>query len=134
MEVYSIDVDNNILVAGFGREIGIWNLKTMKNEYRAKFAHSDQISSVKLRDNYLISGGEDNIINYFDITEGLTMDSVMLTSNIDQSILKVDYFGNSLDYVQTSTTVHTYNVVNMLTSTSLYVYDAKDVNIYIFYV
>jgi len=108
-----------------GREIGIWDLKMMKNIYRCKFAHSEDVTSLKLRGNTLISGGEDNIINVFDLTNGLDMDSVVSTANIGQSLQSVDFLDAECNYIQACTTVYTFHIVNMFTGVSIFNFDSK---------
>jgi len=124
-KVFCLDTNADQLVAGMDREIGIWDLKMMKNIYRCKFAHCEDVISVKLRDNTLISGGEDNIINVFDLTNGLDMDSVVSTANIGQSLQSVDFLDKECNYIQACTTVYSFHIVNMFTGVDVFNFDAK---------
>jgi WD40 repeat protein len=127
--VNSLDTNCNVLAAGFGLDVGIWDLVKMKNTYRYKYGHSDLVTSVKLRDNQLISGGEDYLVNTYDITNGLNMTSGVSCVNTTQGISKVDFLDNEMNFIQTLTNVFTFNIIDMFKGYSIYEFDAKEVYI-----
>jgi WD40 repeat protein len=129
-QIFCVETTRDYLIAGMEREISIWDVKMMKQLYKSKFAHSEDVTFLKAKQNILLSGGEDNIVNIFDISMGLSMDSVMATANIGQPISSLDFLDEDLNYVQVITTVKTYEIFNMYTASSLFEFDAKNVNIY----
>jgi WD40 repeat protein len=126
-QIFCLETTSDYLIAGMEREIAVWDVKMMKQLYKSKFAHSEDVTFLKARQNILLSGGEDNIINIFDLSNGLSMDSVMATANIGQPISSLDFFDDELNYVQVTTTVQTYQIFNMYTASSLFEFDAKNV-------
>jgi hypothetical protein len=128
MKVFTIDAEISQFCLGYGKEIGIWDLKTMKQTQKCKFGHSEDVTSVRLNQNTLISGGEDSIINAFNIEQGLTMDSVLSTVNINQTISNINYLDKEINFVQAITTVNTYHIMNMFTGIEQFQFDAKNEN------
>jgi len=99
----------------------------MKHLTNCKFAHSETCSSLKIKGNILLSGGEDNIINAFDVSQNtLTMDNVLATINSGQAVSQIDFFDNELEYAQVVTTVFTYMIMNMQTGAKSFEFDAKN--------
>jgi WD40 repeat protein len=126
--IYSLDTNLTTLAAGVGREIGLWDLKMMKNVCRCNFAHSDDVISLKMNDDYLLSGGEDNIINSFENIKNLiTMDSVKSSFNLGQAVASIDFLDYSTNFVHASTTVYTYHIINLSTGVSVFDFDSKNV-------
>ena len=133
--VFTLDTNQNFLAAGYGTEISAWDLKTMKQIGKSSFAHSDVINCVKFYENYLISGGEDNIINIFDIYAGnelnkkinkniLKSENVASTMNMGQSIYSVSTM--KPNYISAITTVNTFFVIDLKSCVQTYEFDAKN--------
>jgi len=127
-KVFALDTNSEVLAAGVEREVVVWDLKMMKQMYKCSFAHSDEVTAVKFKDNFLMTGGQDNIINIFDLKLGLDMDAVVSTANINQPFASVDFLDDELNYVHAVTNVYTFNVVNMFSCVSAFELDAKNVN------
>ena len=132
-QVLSLDTNENFLSAGYGNEISIWDIKTMKQIGKNSFGHSEPVTCVKFFEKYLISGGEDNIINIFDITMGkntkinkniLASESVVSTMNMGQSIYSVSTMKQN--FISAITNVNTFFVINLLNCCYEYEYDAKN--------
>lgn len=126
-KVFAIDTNSDLLSAGVGREVIVWDLKMMKQMHQCSFAHSDEVTAIRMKNNYLMSGGQDNIINIFDLNIGLDMDSVISTANINQPLASVDFLDDELNYIQAVTNVYTFNVVNMYSCLSAFELDGKSV-------
>ena len=133
--VLSLDTNQNFLAAGYGTEIAAWDLKTMKQIGKSSFAHSELVTCVKFFENYLISGGEDNIINIFDIYNGnemqkkinkniLTAENVAATMNMGQNIYSVSTMKQN--YISAITTVNTFFVIDLKSCCQNYEFDAKN--------
>ena len=133
--VYSLDTNQNFLAAGYGTEISTWDLKTMKQIGKSSFAHSEIVTCVKFFENYLISGGEDNIINIFDITAGdemnkkinkniLKAENVVSTMNMGQNIFNVSTMKQN--FISAITTVNTFFVIDLKSCVQTYEFDAKN--------
>jgi WD40 repeat protein len=131
-QVFTIDTNSEVLVAGLEREIGIWDLKMMKYTGKSKYLHSDDVTYVKVKNNNVLTGGEDGLINVLDISNGLNMDSIVSQVNIVQAVASLDFIDDEMNYIQAITTDHNYHVLNMFTGVSLFEFDAKNVNTYIF--
>ena len=133
--VLSLDTNQDFLAAGYGTEIATWDLKTMKQIGKSSFAHSEFVTCVKFFENYLISGGEDNIINIFDIYSGnemkkkinkniLAVENVAATMNMGQNIFSVSTMKQN--YISAITTVNTFFVIDLKSCTQNYEFDAKN--------
>ena len=133
--VLSLDTNQNFLAAGYGTEISAWDLKTMKQIGKSSFAHSDIVTCVKFYENYLISGGEDNIINIFDILNGnemnkkinkniLNSENVVSTMNMGQSIFSVSTMKQN--FISAITTVNTFFVIDLKSCVQTYEFDSKN--------
>jgi WD40 repeat protein len=142
MKIYSLDCNDDTLAIAMDREILLYDLKTMKNKSRCKFAHSQDVLSIKYskfpgNSNTLISGGEDCIINLFDVepTSGkLSMDSVLYTMNTNQSLINVDFIDPEYNFLKCLTTVNTYQYVNLFSGIVKFEFDAKNVIIFLTYI
>jgi WD40 repeat protein len=126
-QVFTIDTNPEVLVAGLEREIGIWDLKMMKYTGKSKYLHSDDVTYVKVKNKNVLTGGEDGLINVLDITNGLNMDSIISQVNIVQAIASLDFLDDEINYIQAITTDHNYHILNMYTGVSLFEFDAKNV-------
>ena len=126
-KVFTLDTNSDVLVAGVAREIVVWDLKMMKQMHKCSFAHSDEVTAVKLKNNYLMTGGQDNIINIFDLNTGLEMDSVISTANLNQPLAALDFIDDEMNYIHAITNVYTFNIVNMFSCVSSFELDAKNV-------
>ncbi len=125
--VFCCDVTEDKLVCGFGREIGIWDLKTMKNICRYKAGHCEDVICVKLKDNNnLLTAGEDGVINYFNIEEKLNMDSVVSSLNLQQPAMHVDFLDQNLNLFYAITTVHTMEICTFEKGCSQYTYNSVE--------
>jgi WD40 repeat protein len=133
--VLSLDTNQNFLAAGYGTEISAWDLKTMKQIGKSHFAHSELVTCVKFFENYLITGGEDNIINIFDIYNEnemnkkinkniLTSENVASTMNMGQSIFSVSTM--KPNYISAITTVNTFFIIDLKSCVQTYEFDAKN--------
>lgn len=137
--VIALDCNEMILCAGFGKEICIWEIDKLKQIGKACYAHSDLVSCVRLRGQYLITGGEDNIINVFDLKIGiekrkqypnvnninlLDQDAVFITVNLGQSVVSLNVLEES--YISAVTSVNTFHVIDLLTGLIKYEFDAKN--------
>ena len=133
--VLSLDTNQYFLGAGYGTEISAWDLRNMKLIGKSSFAHSDVVTCVKFFENYLISGGEDNIINIFDIMNVnemkkkinkniLSSESVVSTMNMGQSIYSVSTMKQN--YISAITTVNTFFVIDLKSCVQTYEFDAKN--------
>ena len=134
--ILSLDTNQNFLAAGYGTEISAWDLKTMKQIGKSSFAHSELVTCVKFFENYLISGGEDNIINIFDIYNGnelnkkinkniLASENVAETMNMGQSIYSVSTMKQN--YISAITTVNTFFVIDLKSCVQTYEFDSKNI-------
>ena len=133
--VLSLDTNQDFLAAGYGTEIATWDLKTMKQIGKSSFAHSEFVTCVKFFENYLISGGEDNIINIFDIYNEnemkkkinkniLSAENVAATMNMGQNIYSVSTMKQN--YISAITTVNTFFVIDLKSCCQNYEFDAKN--------
>lgn len=131
--VLSLDTNQEFLSAGYGNEISIWDLKTMKQIGKSSFGHSEPVTCVKFFEKYLISGGEDNIINIFDVTLGkntkinkniLAPESVVSTMNMGQSIYSVSTMKQN--FISAITNVNTFFLINLSNCCYEYEFDAKN--------
>jgi WD40 repeat protein len=130
--VASIDTNQDAIVAAYGLEIGVWDIKTLKlRDKPYKMGHSDTITSVRLRGNQLISTGLDNLINVYDISNGLEMESVIGCVNLNQAINMGGFLDPDCNFISALTTVFTYNIIDMNRGYSIFEYDARNV-IYLF--
>jgi WD40 repeat protein len=128
-KVFSLDTNKDMLVAGMEREIGVWDLKMMKQLHKVKFAHSEDVTFIKVKENIIISGGEDGIINVFDIQNGFDMDSVLSTGNLGQPVTSIGLIDEEINFLQSISTVQTYHILNMNTGATYFEFDAKNVKI-----
>ncbi len=124
-KVFTVDTSNNLLAAGMEREIGIYDLKMMKPIYKAKFGHSEDVTYIKIKDSFVISGGEDSVVNVFDISNGFDMNSVLATSTVNQPVTMLNTVDDEFNYLQVISTVQTYHILNMFTGVSNFDFDAK---------
>ncbi len=133
--ILSLDVNEYFLAAGYGTEIAAWDLKTMKRIGKNSSAHSDLVSCVKFYEKYLISGGEDNIINIFDISNGnelnkkinkniLDSDNAVSMMNMGQSIYSVSTMKQN--YISAITSVNTFFIIDLKSCVHTYEYDSKN--------
>jgi WD40 repeat protein len=133
--VLALDTNQDFLAAGYGTEIATWDLKTMKQIGKSSFAHSEFVTCVKFFENYLISGGEDNIINIFDIYNEnemkkkinkniLSAENVAATMNMGQNIYSVSTMKQN--YISAITTVNTFFVIDLKSCCQNYEFDAKN--------
>ena len=134
--IFSLDTNENYLAAGYGNEIAAWDLKTMKRIGKNSEMHSELVTCVKFFENYLISGGEDNIINIFDINNGNE-----LNKKINKNILDSDYsvsmmnMGQSIynvstikpNYISAITTINTFFVIELKSCIPTYEFDSKNI-------
>ena len=134
--VLSLDTNEYFLAAGYGTEIAAWDLKTMKRIGKNSSAHSELVTCVKFYENYLISGGEDNIINIFDISNKnelnkkinkniLDSDNAVSIMNMGQSIYSVSTMKQN--YISAITTVNTFFVIDLKSCVSTYEFDSKNI-------
>ena len=125
IKVFCLETSNDKLIAGFGREIGIWDLKMMKNICRYKSAHSEDVVCMKTQGDNLLTGGEDGIINHFDIKNGLNVDSVISTLNLGQPLSFVDFLDTEINLIQACTSVYSFDVCSFNKGISQYSFDSK---------
>ena len=134
--ILSLDTNEYFLAAGYGTEIASWDLKTMKRIGKNSSAHSELVTCVKFYENYLISGGEDNIINIFDISNKnelnkkinkniLDSDNAVSIMNMGQSIYSVSTMKQN--YISAITTVNTFFVIDLKSCVSTYEFDSKNI-------
>ena len=134
--IFSLDTNENYLAAGYGNEIAAWDLKTMKRIGKNSGMHSEFVTCVKFFENYLISSGEDNIINIFDIKNGnelnkkinkniLDSDNAVSIMNMGQSIYSVSTMKQN--YISAITTVNTFFVIDLKSCVSTYEFDSKNI-------
>ena len=134
--VLSLDTNESYLAAGYGTEIATWDLKTMKRIGKNSTVHSDLVSCVKFYENYLISGGDDNIINIFDISNGkelnkkinkniLDSDNVVSMMNMGQCITSVSTMKQN--YISAITAVNTFFVIDLKSCVQTYEFDSKNI-------
>jgi WD40 repeat protein len=126
-QVASIDTNNSVIVAGYANEIGVWDIKTLKLREKPYRGHSDTVTSVRIRENQLISTGLDNLVNVYDITKTLDMDSVVATVNLNQAINMGGFLDPECNFIQALTTVYTYNIIDMMKGYSIFELDARNV-------
>jgi len=126
-KVFTLDTNTNCLIAGLEREIGVWEIRMMKQLHKVKFAHSEDVTYVKVNNNIIISGGEDNIVNVFDIQNGFDMTSVLATVNVGQPIASMNFIDDDINYLHVNSTVHSFHLLNMWTGVSDFEFDAKNV-------
>ena len=133
--IFSLDTNEYYLAAGYGNEIAAWDLKTMKRIGKNSSAHSELVSCVKFFENYLISGGEDNIINIFDISNKselnkkinkniLDSDNAVSMMNMGQSIYSVSTMKQN--YISAITTVNTFFIIDLKSCVQTYEFDSKN--------
>ena len=134
--ILSLDTNEHFLAAGYGTEIAAWDLKTMKRIGKNSEMHSEFVTCVKFFENYLISGGEDNIINIFDINN-----EKELNKKMNKNILDSDYavsmmnMGQSIysvstikpNYISAITTVNTFFIINLKSCVQTYEFDSKNI-------
>ena len=134
--ILSLDTNEYFLAAGYGTEIASWDLKTMKRIGKNSSAHSELVTCVKFYENYLISGGEDNIINIFDISNKnelnkkinkniLDSDNAVSIMNMGQSIYSVSTMKQN--YISAITTVNTFFIIDLKSCVSTYEFDSKNI-------
>ena len=132
--VYSLDATPDFFCCGYGNEICMYDLKTMRIVGKSSFAHSEPITSVKFYDNYLISSGEDNIISIFNLSECMAdmkqnkniidQERVELIMNTGQSIDKVNEVKPNV--LGAITSVNTFQLLDLNTCSSFYEFEAKN--------
>lgn len=140
-EVFALDTKDFYIVAGCGKEIGLWDIRRMKQIGKASYAHSESVNCVKFIETFLISGSEDNILNIFDLNNNgetgteiknyLNKDSVYLTFNLGQSIESVSELEPG--YLSVISTVNTFHVISN-TGVEKYMFDAKNEQLDIDYI
>ena len=118
--IFSLDTNEYYLAAGYGNEIAAWDLKTMKRIGKNSSAHSELVSCVKFFENYLISGGEDNIIN----KNILDSDNAVSMMNMGQSIYSVSTMKQN--YISAITTVNTFFIIDLKSCVQTYEFDSKN--------
>ena len=134
--ILSLDTNENFLAAGYGTEIAAWDLKTMKRIGKNSEMHSEFVTCVKFFENYLISGGEDNIINIFDISNKnelnkkinkniLDSDNAVSMMNMGQSIYSVSTV--KPNYISAITSVNTFFIINLKSCVQTYEFDSKNI-------
>jgi WD40 repeat protein len=126
IQVYCLDTSEDKLVAGFGREIGIWDLKMMKNLCRYKAGHCMDVVDIKLKGNNLLTSGEDCIINHFNIENGLNMDSIVSTINLGQPASSIDFIDSNMNLTHACTSVYTMEICSFEKGSSQYSYNSID--------
>jgi hypothetical protein len=115
----------------------------MKQIGKSSFAHSELVRYVKFYEIYLLTAGEDNLINIFNLKNTdidskeinknlLKQDNVEATINLGQSILNVSPLQSG--YISAITTVNTFHVISLESCTSQYEFDAKNEELKINYI
>ena len=135
--VFCLDTNPQYLVAGYGKEISIWDLSNLKEVGNANYAHSEMVTSVKFYDNYLISSGDDFIINIFrlninNIDNILDEDSVEYIINFQQSIIEL--YPLETDYISAITSINSFAVISLNNCSTMYEFDAKNKNYFSDYI
>lgn len=126
IKVFCLETSEDKLIAGFGREIGIWDLKTMKNICRYRSAHSEDVTCLKLKNKtQLLSGGEDGIINHINLEQGLNIDSIVATLNVGQPLASVDFLDENYNLVQANTTIYTMEICSFEKGSSQFSYNSQ---------
>jgi hypothetical protein len=142
-QVLTLDTKEFLLAAGYGNVISIWDTRKMKLIGKSSFGHSELVRCVKFYDIYLLTAGEDNIINIFNLKNTdidskeinknlLNKDNIEATINLGQSVLNV--FPIQTGYISAITTVNTFHVVSLENCTSQYEFDAKNEKLKINYI
>ena len=132
--VLTLDTNNYYICAGYGNEISIWDIRTMKQFGKSSFAHSEPVTYVKFYDKFLLSSSDDYIINIFNLGNYdnnkkinkniLSQNNVEVTMNLGQSIFSVTPLEDN--YLSAITSVNTFHVINLINCTSQYEFDAKN--------
>ena len=142
-QVLTLDTKEFLLAAGYGNIISIWDTRKMKQIGKSSFAHSELVRYVKFYEIYLLTAGEDNLINIFNLKNTdidskeinknlLKQDNVEATINLGQSILNVSPLQSG--YISAITTVNTFHVISLESCTSQYEFDAKNEELKINYI
>lgn len=126
IEVFCVDTSDDKLVAGFGREIGIWDLKMMKNMCRYKAGHCMDVVDIKIKGNDLLTAGEDCIINHFNIENGLNMDSLVSAINLGQPANYINFIDENRNLATVNTSVYTMEICSFEKGSSQYSYNSID--------
>jgi len=136
-EVFSLDIMDDILAIGCDFNVNLYNLKTMKSVSSCDFAHSNFVTNVKFKqinknkqdtDHYLLTGGEDGIINLFHVQNGLEEESVVNTINANQSLNNIGFVDDNIKFIDYCTCVQTFNIFSMDTYLNYFEFDAKSVS------
>ena len=132
--VLTLDTNLYYIGAGYGNEISIWDIRTMKQFGKSSFAHSEPVTYVKFYDNFLLSSSDDYIINIFNLGNYdnkkiinkniLSQNNVEITMNLGQSIFSVNPLEDN--YLSVITSVNTFHIVNLVNCTSQYEFDFKN--------
>ena len=137
----SLDVKEDILAIGCDNLIILYSLKLMKSVSFCDFAHSNLVTNVRFKSNstekisqqkdvnghYLLSGGEDGIINLFTVEQGLGEDSVVNTVNPNQSLSNIGFLDENMKFIDFTTCVQTYCVYSFDNYLPYFEFDAKSV-------
>lgn len=132
--VWSCSVFGEYLCAGIEKDVVVWSLKTMKPYAKINFLHSEAILCLNIKfvegKPYLISSGDDGLINVLDIsTSKISTDNIVSTLNANQTIASVDLLNNSLNFVKASTSTEVFTIYNLENNAEVMSFDAKQAEI-----
>jgi WD40 repeat protein len=132
--ITSIDTNKTTLAAGYGLKVGLWELKYLKNRCIYQ-GHSDEVTSVKLTTNKLLTTGVDYLINIFDVNESaFSIDEFGLyTVNLNQSLNCGGFLDAECNFIQAITTVYTYHIIDTNKGYSVFEFDTKSVRKFYLY-
>ena len=113
---WSVCYSQNFICAAIERDVVVWDLRTLKPFGKLGSLHSEAILSLKIKEIegkfYLISGGDDGLVNITSLNEPkLSLDSILYTINTEQTVV----YANLLDL----TTVMTMSSSEILNFFSL---------------
>lgn len=130
-EMYSCSTFDDYLCVGVGKDIVVWDLRTMKPISKVNFLHSENILSTKIsminNKPVLITGGDDNLVNVVDLSKPkITLDSIISTINTGQTVLKATLIGESELFLKTFSSSESISLWNLENNTEIIMFDPKN--------
>ena len=102
--VFSIAYDQRIICAGTHEDIVLWDTANMKKPFsRFVESHNDDVTSLELRGDQLISCSVDNVLSMFTIKKGATEEDMIEGAySSTQPLIACGYVNDEVIWTQTS--------------------------------
>ncbi|KAN0014582.1 hypothetical protein ACTFIU_000900 [Dictyostelium citrinum] len=101
-EIFSIDLNGDILAMGVGSMVVLYNLSTKKMIRKFDCSHTEDVTRVRFHPidkNKLVSCSVDGLICMYDLEQADDDDAIIHVINAEDSIGNIGFFGPSYQYL-----------------------------------